>query len=89
MSDKTETVLIFPCRFPIKILGRDNPDFHDIALRVVETHAGEIKPHDIRTAPSRQGNFVSITITIDATSQQQLDDIYRDLSAHEQIMVAL
>jgi putative lipoic acid-binding regulatory protein len=89
LSDNKDTLLTFPCRFPIKMMGRDEPAFHETAKRLVEQHAGVVNPDDIRTAPSRNGRFVSVTITIDATSQKQLDEIYRDISADEQIMVAL
>lgn len=82
-------LLEFPCEFPIKMLGRDRPEFRHAALALIEQHAGEIQDHAIRTALSRNGNFLSITITITAQSQQQLDDIYRDLTEHDDILVAL
>lgn len=90
MSDTTiETLLDFPCDFPIKMMGRDQPQFREAAVALVEQHAGEICSDAIRTALSRNGRFLSITITIQAKNQQQLDDIYRDLTAHEEILVAL
>lgn len=85
----SESLLEFPCEFPIKIMGRDEPAFREAAVFVVEKHAGTLNEDAIRTSSSSNGNFVSITITITATSQQQLDDIYRDLTAHEQVLVAL
>ena len=89
MSDEKETLLTFPCRFPVKMMGKDEPEFHEAALQLIEAHAGRVSPEDIRSAPSRNGNFVSVTITIDASSQEQLDKIYRDASENERIMVAL
>ncbi len=84
-----EKLLQFPCDFPIKMMGRDQPEFRKTAVALVEQHAGEI-PHDaIRTASSRKGNFLSITITINAKNQKQLDDIYHDLSEHDEILVVL
>ena len=71
------------------MMGRDEPKFRDAAVSVVEQHAGTIDDDAIRTAISRHGNFLSITITIEAQSQGQLDDIYRDLTEHEDILVAL
>ncbi len=82
-------ILEFPCQFPVKIMGRDHAAFHEAAIAIVRRHAGEVSDDAIRQAASRKGNFVSITITIDAVSQEQLDHIYHDLSAHDEILVAL
>ena len=84
-----ETLLEFPCAFPIKMMGRDTQDFRDIARALVEHHTGPLDGQDIKVATSRNGNFVSITITVQAQSQQQLDDIYRDVSSHEAVLMAL
>ena len=90
MSDAMdEKLLEFPCDFPIKIMGRDQPQFREAAIALIEQHAGNIPEDTIRTNLSREGNFLSITITIKAESQQQLDDIYRALSEHDEILVAL
>jgi len=84
-----KAILEFPCRFPIKIMGRDHTVFHEVARAIVAKYAGDIHDDAIRQSASRKGNFISITITIEAISQQQLDSIYRDLSAHEEVLVAL
>ena len=83
------TLLEFPCEFPVKVMGRDTPDFHATARALVEKHTGPIEDDRINTALSRNGRFVSITVTVNAQSQQQLDDIYRDLTAHDDILYAL
>lgn len=84
-----QALLQFPCQFPIKIMGRDNAAFHDTAREIVSRYADDVSDDVIRQSASRKGNFISLTITIEAVSQQQLDDIYQDLSAHEEILVAL
>ncbi len=90
MSDAIdEKLLEFPCDFPIKIMGRDQPQFREAAVALIEQHAGEIPDDAIRTNLSREGNFLSLTIMIKAENQQQLDDIYRALSKHDEILVAL
>ena len=86
---RDEKLLNFPCDFPIKMMGRDQSEFREAAVALVEQHAGEIPDDAIRTASSRNGNFLSITITIKAKNQEQLDDIYRDLAEHDEILVAL
>ncbi len=71
------------------MMGRDEPGFRDAAVALVEQHAGTVSDDAISTTMSRKGNFLSITITINAKSQKQLDDIYRDLTEHDEILVAL
>ncbi len=84
-----ETLLKFPCEFPIKMMGRDASEFVDIARDIVEQHSGPLSANAVQTAKSRNGNFVSVTVTITATSQAQLDDIYRAATAHDDVIMAL
>jgi uncharacterized protein len=84
-----DSLLEFPCEFPIKIMGRKDADFRKVAIDLVEKHAGLLSDDAIRTSSSSGGNFLSITVTITATSQEQLDDIYRELTDHELVLVAL
>ena len=84
-----ETLLVFPCQFPIKMMGRDTPQFHAIARALVEKHTGPLDDASVHSALSREGRFVSITITINAQSQEQLDNIYRDVSSHDDVLMAL
>ncbi len=87
MSD--ETLLEFPCEFPIKIMGKETPEFHTLARALVEKHAGLLADSAIQSSLSRNGRFVSITATINAQSQQQLDEIYHALTAHDDVLMAL
>lgn len=90
MSDGHDrTLLEFPCEFPIKIMGRDEENFRRRAVELIEAHAGAVPQEAISTSTSRKGTFVSITVTITAESQEQLDRIYHALSAHEEVLVAL
>ena len=84
-----DSLLEFPCRFPIKVMGRESESFRRVAIELVERHTGNIDEADIVEAASSKGNFVSLTVTITATSREQLDDIYRDLSESEVVLVAL
>lgn len=85
----SDTLLEFPCEFPIKMMGRDEQAFRAAALAVIRRHAGPVPDEAVREAASRGGRFVSLTVTITATSRQQLDAIYRDLTANKQVLVAL
>ena len=84
-----ESAIEFPCEFPIKMMGRDTPEFRSTARALVEKHAGKVADDAVKQAQSRKGNFVSITVTITATSQQQLDAIYHDVTDHEDVLMAL
>jgi len=84
-----ESLLDFPCRFPIKMMGRHGNRFRQVAIQLVETHTGKIPVDDISESSSSNGNFMSITVTIDAQSREQLDNIYQALSDHEEVLVAL
>lgn len=87
MSD--ETALEFPCEFPIKMMGRESAKFRATARGIVEKHVGAIDDDAVQASLSRNGRFVSVTVTITATSKRQLDDIYRDVTAHEDVLMAL
>ncbi len=84
-----ETLLEFPCDFPIKMMGRDTPEFRELARELIEEYTGPLDNNAIQSTLSRNGRFVSITATINARSQQQLDDIYHAISAHEDVLMAL
>ena len=60
-----------------------------IARELVERHTGPLNEEAITEASSRNGNFVSLTFTIIAMSKDQLDDIYRDATAHDDVLMAL
>ena len=92
MSDdkpEQEQLLKFPCSFPIKVMGRDEGDFRNTVIQIVRQHVADLSDSDVRSAPSSKGNFVSVTITIQAESQQQLDAIYGDLSSHDDVLFSL
>ena len=84
-----ESAIEFPCAFPIKMMGRDTAEFRATARTLVENHVGPVDEDNSKVNLSSKGNFVSVTITVTATNQQQLDDIYRDVSAHQDVLMAL
>lgn len=84
-----ESLLQFPCDFPIKVMGEDSPEFRAMAIALIESHTGPLEAERVQTALSRNGRFVSITVTVNAQSKAQLDDIYRDVSGHPSILMAL
>lgn len=88
-APESESPLRFPCVFPIKVMGRHAPDFETRVVAMIGAHVGAIPAHSVRTRPSSQGRFLSVTVTIIAESRDQLDDIYRSLSASEHVLFVL
>lgn len=84
-----QDLLEFPCQFPVKVMGRDTDAFRTAAVEIIETHAGPVPEEAVRSRASRDGNFLALTITFEATSRAQLDSIYSALSAHDDIIMAL
>ena len=84
-----ETLFEFPCEFPIKVMGKSHVDFEITVMTIVSKHVPDISEGALKTRPSSNGKFVSITITIQAESKDQLDNIYRELSGHELVLMAL
>jgi len=71
------------------MMGKDTPEFRAAARALVENRVGAVSDDRVQASTSRNGRFVSVTVTITATGQQQLDDIYRDVTAHTDVLMAL
>jgi len=84
-----ESVMEFPCSFPIKLMGRETDEFRQTARELVEKHTGPLEDDAIESSLSRNGRFVSVTVTVIAESREQLDNIYRDATAHDDVIMAL
>ncbi|MEJ2603304.1 MAG: DUF493 domain-containing protein [Gammaproteobacteria bacterium] len=85
-----DSPLAFPCDFPIKVMGRDEADdFREMAVAIVEEEIGPLPAGAVNTQPSRNGRFLSVTVTIRAESREQLDALYRRLSSDERVLVVL
>lgn len=84
-----DTLLEFPCDFPIKIMGSRTDDFTRVMVDIVLRHAPDFLAETVEMRASSGGKYLSVTCTIRAVSRQQLDDLYRDLSAHPLVKVVL
>jgi putative lipoic acid-binding regulatory protein len=84
-----ETLLEFPCDFPLKIMGANVADFAQAIAAVVRTHAPDFDAASMAMRASSGGNYLSLTCTVRATSQAQLDALYRALTAHPMVKVVL
>jgi hypothetical protein len=88
-EDPKESLLVFPCSFIVKAMGRAEGDFVALVTEIVGKHVADLATDAVKTRPSKAGNFTAVTATFIATSREQLDAIYIDLSAHPDVLMAL
>ena len=88
MSEQ-ETALQFPCRFPIKAMGNNCAELDIHVVEIIRRHVDDIHEGAIKSRTSKGGKYTSVTVTITATSKQQLDAIYHDLTDSPLVLMAL
>ncbi len=79
----------FPRIFPIKVMGANQEDFEALVLEIIRKHASLAGDEVVKSRLSRNARFVSLTVHINAQNQDQLDNIYRELSSHERVLMML
>ena len=84
-----ETLIEFPCDFPIKVMGLAQEGFVQAIADVVLKHAPDFDAATMEMRPSKAGNYLSLTCTVHATSKAQLDALYRALTSHPLVKVVL
>jgi putative lipoic acid-binding regulatory protein len=84
-----ETLLEFPCQFPVKAMGLDEEDFETLVTGIILSHAEKSPTDPVTTNLSSTGKYLSVTVTIEAQSKDQLDRIYQDLTDCGKVLVAL
>ena len=89
IGEGEETLLKFPTLFPIKAMGKREDGFAQAVLEIILEHAPDFDAKTVEMRPSKNGNFLSVTATINAQSRTQLDDIYRALTSHPLVLMAL
>ena len=88
-SELSASLIEYPCDFPIKVMGKTQAGFAQAILALVKRHAPDFDETTVGMRPSREGKYLSLTFTIRATSREQLDAIYTELSEHPMVNMAL
>ena len=89
MPDQEESPLRFPCQFPVKAMGKTGCDLDMIVVEIVRRHAPDLTEGAVYSRTSAGGNYLSVTVVVNATSRAQLDAIYQDLVDCEAVIMAL
>lgn len=83
------SLIEYPSAFPIKVMGAHVAGFTEAIVAVAQRFDPGFDPATVESRPSRGGNYLGLTITITATSREQLDALYRALSSHPMVKVVL
>jgi len=86
---KRDSLIEYPSAFPIKVMGAHVEGFVDAVVAVAQRFDPSFDAGTVETRESRAGNYLGITITVTATSREQLDELYRTLSTHPMVKVVL
>lgn len=88
MQNKAE-LWQFPCDFPIKVVGKANPEFEAFVYATVHKFFPDLMEGSLQTRLSKDGTYLAVTLIVPATSKEQLDAMYIELTANEQVIIAL
>ena len=91
MSPETqnESLFTFPCIFPLKVMGRREDGFAQTVADIVQRHAADFHAETMEMRSSKNARYLSLTVTINARSREQLDGLYSELSKHPMVIMVL
>ena len=87
-APSSESLIDFPCHFPIKVIGKGLHDFESVVVDIASKHA-TLSPDLVKTRPSRNGNYLAVTVTVYVHTKSQIDTIYQELTECERVLWAL
>ena len=88
-NDDFSSPITFPCEFIIKIMGKASADFELKMLNLIQKHYPETTKENIKKRSSQENNYIALTVTVHAKSQQELDALYQDISKCPSVLMAL
>ncbi|MES2976768.1 MAG: DUF493 family protein [Pseudomonadota bacterium] len=89
MPTPNESLIEYPSRFPIKVMGNKVDGFVAAIVSITREFDPDFDESTIELRPSKAGNYLGVTVTVTATSREQLDELYRTLSTHPMVKVVL
>lgn len=88
-SNAATEIMQFPCEIAVKAMGKADSDFETIVVEIIRRHAPDLGEGSVSSKPSSKGNYLSVTVHVNAASRAQMDALYEELSAHEAVAMAL
>ena len=84
-----QSLIEYPSQFPIKVMGLNVDGFADAVVQVAQHFDPGFVAESVETRPSSGNKYLGVTVTITATSREQLDEIYRTLTTHPMVKMVL
>lgn len=84
-----QSLIEYPSDFPIKIMGPMHDDFAQTIVELVARYDPTFHAGKMEMRPSSKGNYLGLTVTVLAVNREQLDNLYRELSAHPMVKMVL
>ncbi len=88
-SPESDSLIKYPCEFPIKVMGKQNPELAQVLTAIVLEFDPAFDAATVEMRPSKGGNYIGLTFNVNATSREQLDGLYRALHGHPLVSVVL
>ena len=89
MTTSTESLIVYPSPFPIKVMGQRVDGFVHAITSIAHAFDPTFDAQTVELRESSGGKYLGVTITVTATSREQLDELYRTLSTHPMVKVVL
>jgi putative lipoic acid-binding regulatory protein len=86
---ENESLIEYPSAFPIKVMGKQDPELAQVLTALVLEFDPAFDPATVEMRPSKAGNYMGLTFTVNATSREQLDNLYKALHGHPMVSIVL
>lgn len=84
-----QSLIQYPCRFPIKVMGANTAEFISTMTALAQGFEASFNASHIEQRPSRAGNYMGLTLSVEVHNREQLDEIYRALTKHPLVKYVL
>lgn len=84
-----QSLIVYPCLFPIKVMGANVDGFVAAMVHVARAFDAAFDESTVEQRPSKAGNYMGLTLSVHVTSREQLDELYRTLTMHPMVKIVL
>jgi len=84
-----QSLIEYPVRFPIKVMGGNTPEFLSAMVHIARAFEPAFDESTVEQRPSKAGNYMGLTLSVHVTSREQLDELYRTLTTHPLVKYVL